>query len=94
MHIKLINGVPKVYGAAQLRRDNPRVSFPTDIPDEVMAEHGVYRVKILPRPEYNTSSELIRLTDVSYINGEWVQGWEILPNPVENWVYGMVADKT
>jgi hypothetical protein len=42
MNIKLINNIPEKYTIGQLRRDNPQVSFPQEIPEGTLAEYDVY----------------------------------------------------
>jgi hypothetical protein len=42
MYIKVTGSYPTAYTLAQLRRDNPNVSFPKDIPDSTLVEFGVF----------------------------------------------------
>jgi hypothetical protein len=81
MFIKLTNGAPKNYTIGQLRRDNPQVSFPKDIPAEVLATFDVHPVKRTSAPEHDTLTQLIRAIDPLQVDGEWVQQWEILGLP-------------
>jgi hypothetical protein len=82
MFIRITNGVPETYTIGQLRRDNPNVSFPKDIPAETLEAFGVYPVKRTPQPEHNALTELVRLRDPVQINGGWVQHWETVELPV------------
>lgn len=43
-YIKLINGNPVKYSIAQLKQANPQVSFPSEIPEETLAQYGVFKV--------------------------------------------------
>lgn len=56
MYIKLTNGVPEKYSIGRLRRDNPNVSFPKHIPDELLEAWDVYpyieEAKPIFTPEY------------------------------------------
>lgn len=81
MHIKLTNGYPVRYTLGQLRRDNPSVSFPKLIPDEVLAEHGVYPVKATLAPEIDAKTHS-HAHDAQIIGGEWVQVWEVAQLPL------------
>jgi len=71
MHIKLTNGVPEKYSTGQLRRDNPQVSFPKLIPDDLLASYGVYPYTRPSAPEYDSLSH--RLTDGAFeqVDGAW-----------------------
>jgi hypothetical protein len=41
-YIKVIDGTPAQYSIARLRADNSDTSFPAEIPEAVLAEHGVH----------------------------------------------------
>lgn len=55
MFVKITNGqvAQYPYTAGDLRRDNPNVSFPKNIPDGVFARYGVYPVGYQAAPEYD-----------------------------------------
>ena len=76
MHVKLTNGQPEKYSIGQLRRDNPRVSFPRIIPDATLAEYGVYHLKPVDRPLVDYTKNTIEGAPAQ-INGIWTQVWEI-----------------
>lgn len=79
MHIKLNNGVPERYSVRQLRRDNPDTSFPVDIPDDVLAEYGVYPLSPTVQPAVNEAVEKIE-EGTPVLQGEkWVQAWNVVP---------------
>jgi hypothetical protein len=71
MHIKVTNGQPETYTIGQLRRDNPQVSFPKNIPDAVLAQYGVYPVVATWPPEGDVVTEGTPALN----NGQWVQTW-------------------
>jgi hypothetical protein len=79
MYIKLTNGQPEAYSIGQLRRDNPQVSFPQDIPVDTLAEYSVYPVtpSVPPVHELNEVAEdagFLQLADDT-----WTQAWRIRP---------------
>jgi hypothetical protein len=79
MYIKLTNGTPDSYSIGQLRRDNPQVSFPQDIPSDTLAEYGVYSVTPT-EPPLHTETEVVE--DAGYLqlaDGTWVQAWHVRP---------------
>jgi hypothetical protein len=82
MFIKLTNGVPTQYTIGQLRRDNPLVSFPKNVPNEILASYDVYPVKRVHAPPYNELTQFIRVVDPVHIDGVWTQQWEKLDLPV------------
>ena len=55
MFVKITNGqvAQYPYTAGDLRRDNPNVSFPKNIPNGVFARYGVYPVGYQAAPEYD-----------------------------------------
>jgi len=76
MHIKLTNGQPENYSIGQLRRDNPQVSFPKIIPDEVLADYDVYPLKPTDRPQVDHTKNVAEGTPAQQ-DGEWVQVWDV-----------------
>lgn len=65
------------YSIAQLRKDNPQVSFPRDIPDERLGEWGVYRVAKVAQPVYNPETHTVEEGEPELIEGEWTQVWNV-----------------
>ena len=55
MFVKITNGQVDQYPytAGDLRRDNPNVSFPKNIPNGVFAKYGVYPVGYQAAPDYD-----------------------------------------
>lgn len=54
-YVKITNGSVTTYpySVGQLRRDNSNVSFPRNIPTEVMNRYGMYSVTLDDVPDYN-----------------------------------------
>jgi hypothetical protein len=73
MYIKLTNGTPTAYTMGNLRRDNPAVSFPRNIPLNVLAEYQVYPVTVLPAPVYDPVCQYLELSDYT----ETASGWQV-----------------
>lgn len=72
MYLKIPNTYP--YNIAQLYSDNPETSFPDEMPNERLAEWGVYPVILKSRPE--TSSGMVA-EEIFPVNlaGIWTQQW-------------------
>jgi len=78
MHIKLTNGTPAKYTLGQLRRDNPQISFPKIIPDELLGSYDVYPyviqdVDIDPVSQNKVEGQFVQ------VDGQWT-----LPLVAEN----------
>jgi len=66
------------YTESQLRKDNPNVSFPSQVPSSVLSSYGVYPVSIKEKPEYDfTTHKLSRNQLPRLENGSWVLGWTL-----------------
>jgi hypothetical protein len=76
MHIRLVNGVPEAYSVGQLRRDNPQVSFPVEMPDARLAEWDVYPLTATPKPSVDHTQNVTEVTP-QQINGVWTQVWVV-----------------
>ena len=75
MFVKVTNGEIDTYpySVGKLRRDNPRVSFPRRISDEMLASYGVHDVKWLPSPEHNTETHFVEYSPAPVLqDGAWV----------------------
>ena len=80
MFIRITNGTSETYTIGQLRRDNPNVSFPKDIPLEVLATFDVYPCYRPDRPAYDPLTE--QCFDAGFeqdAEGNWFQGYSIEP---------------
>jgi len=78
MYIKLIDNTPTSYTINQLRRDNPQVSFPSDIPNELLATYDVYPLKKVKPPYYNPDLQKLIQDIPTLINSEWTQTWKVI----------------
>ena len=77
MYIKITDGTPKRYSTGELRRDNPQVSFPRNIPNATLAEYGVYPLTPTDRPDYDPTTQTISEGTPVEVDGVWTQQWEI-----------------
>ncbi len=80
MHALIENGSVKQYpyGADVLRRDNPQTSFPKNPPDALLADYGVFSVKLTERPECDPRTERLEEGAPVLIDGLWTQAWDIV----------------
>ena len=77
MYIKLNNGQIETYpySIGQLRKDNPNTSFPKNIPNNVLAEFGVYPVQDTPQPSSDYTKNVTEGTPVN--QGGWKRTWTV-----------------
>lgn len=76
--LKIIDGqITYPYSIRQLRRDNPQVSFPREMPDERLADWGVYPVSKVEPPEYNPETQALEEGQPVQIDGVWTQVWNV-----------------
>ena len=73
--VKVISGQSVVYPytIGDLKRDNPTVSFPETITDEVLNYYNVYRVT--QAYHGNDPYTIYEQGDPLFINGEWTENW-------------------
>ena len=51
--LKIKDGNPVAYSQSRLKRDNPNVSFPSELNAAVLADFDCYKYTIDPKPDYN-----------------------------------------
>lgn len=76
MYIKTPNTYPYSFG--QLLADNPDTSFPDSMPDERLAEWGVFPVQPTTQPSTQPSEVIEEVLPVEQ-GGQWVQQWLVRP---------------
>lgn len=80
MHVKTTNGNVDTYpyNVGKLRRDNPNTSFPKRIPDEMLAEWGVYPVTVEDQPSYTERTQTVSQEATPTGSGSsWTVGWTV-----------------
>ena len=78
MHIKLTDGITTPYSIGQLRRDNPQVSFPQDIPEATLAEYSVYPLTPTDQPAYDPATHRIEEGTPAQVSDVWTQVWNVI----------------
>jgi len=73
MYVKVTNGTPTPYTIGRLRKDNPNVSFPKNIPLSTLAEYDVYPAILAADPDHDPMTHRV-VTDSSptQVNGAWI----------------------
>ena len=76
--LKLTDGNPIKYSEARLKRDNPNVSFPSELNTAVLSSYDCYIYEIDPKPEYNpVLQNLNSIFELRY-EGWWVQTYQVV----------------
>lgn len=85
MHLIIINGQPEKYSIKQLRRDNPNISFPKALTDELLASYSIYPYT---RPDHPYYDPLIaKVVDGNFeqdSDGKWVLPYIIEQAPLKD----------
>ena len=76
MYIKLNNGVPENYTIGQLRKDNPQTSFPSNIPESLLNEYGVFKLEHTNFPDVGMDKD-VTSGQPELVNGVWKQVWVV-----------------
>jgi hypothetical protein len=86
MYIKVINGAVEKSSLQQLRRDNPNVSFPVEVPVEMLANYGFYPYVVAEKPTFNPKNQTAELgAFVQLADGSWEQPWIVSAIGIEDW---------
>jgi len=86
MYVKTTNGNVDTYpyNVGQLRRDNPNTSFPKRIPDEMLAEWGVYAVSVADKPSFTERTQTVAQEATPTGSGSsWTIGWTVTDKTAE-----------
>ncbi len=82
MYAKILNNAVAQYpySVEQLYADNPRVGFPSDLTDAVLALHNAARVLITGKPSYNPLTHGVIEATPTYNSSakRWEQAWQVV----------------
>lgn len=80
MYVRATNGNLDTYpyNVGQLRRDNPNVSFPKQIPEETLAEFNIYPVVFTEMPEIDNRTQTVQQeSEPSLVDDVWTIDWVV-----------------
>lgn len=61
------------YSIKELKQAHPTSSFPSSMPEEMLAGYGVYFVELGPAHDYDTATQKCVANDLPvYENGKWI----------------------
>jgi hypothetical protein len=81
MYVKIVDNAVSVwpYSIGKLKADNPSVSFPKIITDELLASYGVYEVSNDDPPDHNERTQKVQLNSQPSGSGSsWSVGWTVV----------------
>jgi hypothetical protein len=78
MYIRVVDGIPNKYSIHQFLQDNPHVSFPKEITNEVLEEYRVYPLKETPAPVYDKLKYKIQEDTPAQTEDGWIQKWNLV----------------
>lgn len=65
------------YGLAELRKENPNVSFPKKVTDALMAEYGAFPYVETEEPTYDAATQKLAKGSPVFNQGQWTQTWVV-----------------
>ena len=65
------------YSARQLKIDNPQVSFPKTITDELLADFNVFPVEPSVAPAYSNQTQTLQQINPAFNGNAWIEQWEV-----------------
>jgi hypothetical protein len=71
MYIKIIEGEPTPYSISRLKADNPNISFPRSITEDMLREYDVYPVTVQTNPEINTDTHYSKQSEFYQVDDKW-----------------------
>lgn len=86
MLVKIENGSVAAfpYSVGQLRKDNPRTSFPKNVPEQTLLAYGVHQVSVSVAPQIDDRTQKVAQNDApSEVSGSWVLGWTVSPKTAQ-----------
>jgi predicted nucleic acid-binding protein len=66
------------YRVNELKKENPNVSFPDPLTEDILAAYQVFPVDNVDQ-SHNSLTEKIAAADPVLVNGRWRQQWQVLP---------------
>lgn len=89
-YIKLNNGVPENYTIGQLRKDNSQTSFPSNIPESLLNEYGVFKVEPTDYPVVGFDKNVTE-GQPELVDGVWKQVWVVTDATTEEHLARVLA---
>lgn len=66
------------YSISELRKDNPQVSFPKNLTDDLLKSFNVIKIQPTDCPTYDIMSHRIEQGQPVFSNDQWIQSWNVV----------------
>lgn len=78
MYVKVINNIVEKYpySIKDLIKENQGISFPSELPDSLLNEYGIFKVEPTDCPIVGFDKNVNEATP-KLINGVWKQAWQV-----------------
>jgi hypothetical protein len=84
IYVKVFNGTVNFpYTISQLKKDNPNVSLPANLTENMLAEFNVFPVQSKEQPAVDFLTEKLDQASPQLINGKWVEVWMVNRLPTD-----------
>lgn len=76
MYLRIVNNSTTYpYSLEKLREDNPQISFPSEMTEDVMSDYNIFEVRRTPKPNDYTKN-IFEGTPI-LVEGVYYQNWEM-----------------
>jgi len=76
--VRIIDGTPVPYSFEDLRRDSPKMQFPKNPSDQLLAIYDVYRMTADPEPVYDRKTQRVEPGEIEAQGDGFVQRWRVV----------------
>jgi hypothetical protein len=83
MYAKIVNNEVVVYpyNINRLYKENPNVSFPAKISEEILNNYNIYSITKASAPSHDNSIQQVIQADPTLVDGVWTQTWTVTSLP-------------
>ena len=82
MYLRVTNSIIEYpFHLSTLKAENPNVSFPREMSEELLAGYGVFGVAAAPEPTVTIYEKVVEGVP-SLVNDQWTQTWTVVPADV------------
>ena len=75
MYVRVVDGVFEDYNIRNLYKENPKISFPKELRDELLAQYNVYPYTLAPHPAYDVDTQTLQGGTWELVDGSYVRSW-------------------
>jgi hypothetical protein len=84
MYVQVINNYASIYQIDRLYRDNPQISFPSELSDDILALFNIFSLTATEPPEYNNLYQELVEGQPALIDNKWTQTWTLVDKSLES----------